>query len=67
MARKRSKHRKAHRRPKKAKLSRKVRKWVSRKIRFLIHEGRSRMQAIAMAYRMAGVARPKKGKRKAGR
>jgi len=54
------------RRQRKRRLSRKVRRQIARKIRFLIrHEGYGAKQAAAIAYSMAGVARPRK--RGAGR
>ncbi|MES2179846.1 MAG: hypothetical protein V4550_18440 [Gemmatimonadota bacterium] len=65
MARKKTRKRKATKK-RKAKLSRKKRAWISRKIRFLIkREGYPQRQAIAIAYRMAGV--PRKRARKKGR
>lgn len=45
-----------------SKLPRKKRYWIARKIRLLIREGKKQKQAIAIAYRMAGVARPRNKK-----
>jgi len=48
------------RRAGKTKLPRAKQKWISEKIRLLMHEGKPQAQAIAIAYRMAGVPpRPK--------
>ena len=45
----------------------KTQKWISKKIRLLRHEGYPERQAIAIAYRMAGVSRKNNASRKRAR
>lgn len=57
-------------RVRKTKIPRAKQRWISEKIRLLVHEGKPQRQAIAIAYRMAGVpprpqdVRARKGKTK---